>query len=205
MKILTQFILLPGLVFLITLSTGCGSEDNDREEVTDLLTGKKILMVIAPGKFRDEELLIPREIFEWQGAEVTLTATAGGEFKGMFGALAEVELPLSEIKPADYDAVIFVGGSGAQQYWDDPAVHTVAREFQKESKIIGAICIAPVILERAGLLEGRKVAVFHSAAPEIKTGRVTTERIEVDGNIVTGNGPDSAEDFAGAVVNLLKK
>ncbi|MFO8193041.1 MAG: DJ-1/PfpI family protein [Bacillota bacterium] len=169
-----------------------------------MLTGKKILMVIAPENFRCEELLAPQEIFEWQGAKVIIASKVTGEIKGMYGAVAEADIPLPEVEPGDYDAVVFVGGSGARQYWDDPAIHDLTRRFRDENKVIGAICIAPVILDRAGVLKGCKISIFHSAASEIKTARVMNDRVTVDGNIVTGNGPDSAEEFAGAIIDQLK-
>ncbi|OPL10655.1 MAG: hypothetical protein AVO34_10290 [Firmicutes bacterium ML8_F2] len=170
-----------------------------------MLNGKKILMIIAPENFRCEELLVPQEIFEWQGAKVIIASKVTGEIKGMYGAVAEADIPLSEVETVDYDAVIFVGGSGAQQYWDDPAIHDLARRFRDEKKVIGAICIAPVILDRAGVLKGCKISIFHSASSEIKTARVTNNSVTVDGNIVTGNGPDAAEEFAGGIVDQLTK
>ena len=78
------------------------------------LTGKKVVMIIAEKNFRDEELLEPKKILEEEGASVTVASTTLRTATGMFGAKATPDILLSELKMDEYDAIIFVGGAGAE-------------------------------------------------------------------------------------------
>ena len=73
----------------------------------------------------------------------------------------------------------------------------MARSFAEAGKVVAAICIAPVILARAGLLKGKRATVFPDGIPELeKAGAVyTAQSVERDGRIITGNGPEAAEAF----------
>ncbi len=106
----------------------------------------QVLMVIASRDFRDEEYARPREILESAGYTVIVASRSRETARGMLGMRVQPDLLLSEACAADYDAVVFVGGSGAQTYWDDPEAHRLAREAASGGKVVAAICIAPVIL-----------------------------------------------------------
>ena len=71
-----------------------------------------------------------------------------------------MDITLDQIDPGAFDAVIFVGGGGSEVYFDDPKAHNIARKAFKAKKLVCAICIAPSILAKAGLLEGRKATVW---------------------------------------------
>jgi protease I len=167
--------------------------------------GKKAVMIIAPKGFRDEELKEPREILKQKGIKVTVASNSLNPAQGMLGASVKPEILLSELKVEDYDAVIFVGGAGAKQYWNDPAAHRIAREALKKKKVLGAICIAPVILANAGVLSGKKATVWKSEAKRIKEKGATysDKPVELDGKIVTGSGPQAAKEFGQAIAKLL--
>lgn len=162
-------------------------------------------MIIAQNGFRDEELKEPSEILKQKGIKVTIASSSLDPAKGMLGASAKPEILLSELKVEDYDAVIFVGGVGAKQYWDDPTAHRIAREALKKKKVLGAICIAPVILANAGVLSGKKVTVWESEAKRLKEkgATYTSKPVEIDGKIVTGSGPQAAKQFGQAIAKLL--
>ncbi|HOW52084.1 MAG TPA: DJ-1/PfpI family protein [bacterium] len=176
------------------------------------LAGKKILMIVAPERFRDEEYAVPHAHFIGLGAKVTVASLKKGMATGMFGVKAEATVTLIEVKTADYDAVVFVGGSGT------PLVRADARavEIAKEAKghpVLAAICWAPTILAKAGVLAGRKATVWQGEDAEYgmttdkmleKNGaKYTGEEVTVDGNIVTGNGPHAAKRFAEAIEKKL--
>lgn len=170
------------------------------------LTGKNILIIIASNNFRDEEYNHPREIFEVEGATVTVASTTKKEVTGMLGMKVTPDILISEVNIDDYDAVVFVGGSGANEYWEDKKAHEIAKEAYSKGKVIGAICISPVTLARAGLLKDKKVTVYPSEIENIKKeGAIYTgNSVEVDGKIVTGDGPSAAKEFGKKIVELLK-
>ena len=171
------------------------------------LPGKNILMIIASNNFRDEEYQNPREVFEKEGAKVTVASSTKREIRGMLGMKVVPDILLDEVVVNNYDAVVFVGGTGSSEYWDDERAHKIARTAYEKGKIIGAICIAPVTLSRAGLLREKRATVFSSEIENLKNGGAvyTGKSVEVDGTIVTGNGPTAAKEFGEKIAELLKK
>lgn len=165
----------------------------------------KILMVVAKEGFRDEELFIPKEIFEKEGYSVHVTSTDSGICKGSLGGTIEVFEEYDEISLTPFDAVVFVGGSGASSYFEDPVAHHIAQEMHSDNKLVCAICIAPVILAKADLLIGVKATVFPSGKNDlINYGcNYSEDDVVVDGRIITANGPKAAESFAKKICELL--
>lgn len=167
---------------------------------------KKAVMIIAENNFRDEELLQPKEILEHSGVKVSIASTSLGACRGVLGAVVKPDILVKDVKVDDFDIVIFVGGAGASQYWDDPAAHGIARDAQKSGKVLAAICIAPVTLARAGLLQGRRATVWPSESQELSSrgAEYTAKAVERDANIITANGPQSAPAFAEEILKGVK-
>lgn len=177
------------------------------EELAQPLSGKKVVMIIASKDFRDEELARPKALLEAEGAEVNLASSNMEPVKGMLGSKVKPDMLYSQIKPDEYDAVIFVGGVGASQYWNDKTAHSLAREALEAGKIVGAICIAPVTLAQAGILKDKKATVWPSEAGRLKAkGAVYTgASVTVDGKVITADGPESADAFGQAIIKVLKE
>jgi len=167
---------------------------------------KKIAMFIAFQGFRDEEYTEPRKILETAGHSVVTVSTAKGLARGKFRATAEVGLTVEEVDPAGYDALTLVGGPGALEHLDNPKVHELFRKAAGLGKLIGAICISPVVLAHAGLLKGKQVACWPDGAAEVEKGggKYTGAELEIDGKLVTASGPLPAKKYGQALVEALK-
>jgi protease I len=164
-------------------------------------------MIIAPVNFRDEEFFEPKAEFEKNGIEVTVACKSLNAAKGKFEGIVKPDMVLADIHCEDFNAVVFVGGSGSSVYFDDPAAHTLAQDAYRKGKIVAAICSAPVILGRAGILQGKKATVFPDDAQDIQAhGAVYTGKsVETDGNIITGNGPKASWEFGQVLVKAVQK
>ncbi|MBZ5552986.1 MAG: DJ-1/PfpI family protein [Acidobacteriia bacterium] len=176
--------------------------------VISKLTNKRVVMVIAPDQFRDEELLVPRQILEAAGATVKVASRSKMECTGMLGAKVKPELLISEVKMAEFDAIVVVGGMGSPEYlWGDRLLHALLVEAQASGKTTAAICLSGAVLARAGVLTGRRATVYQTAdsMKEFEKGGVvyTGEPVTVDGNLVTGENPDAARAFGEAIVAKL--
>jgi protease I len=209
--------MLPG-TFAVLFALGCGQQTAGQTSSQPSSTptaaaaeeaasaeGKKVVMIIAHRNFRDEELLRPRSVLEKAGAKVTIACSSLTPAKGMLGATVKPDLLLKDVKPEDYHAVLYVGGPGAKEYWDDKKAHEVARQALDKGKVLGAICIAPVTLANAGLLDGKKATVWPSEAGRLRAqgANYTGSDVEVDGRIITASGPEAAEKFGRAVLKAL--
>ena len=162
------------------------------------LKGKSIALIIASNKFQYDELFIPLTYFNKHGASVIVASSTLKLVKGMNKKSIAPNSLYKDLNPTDYDAIIFIGGSGASEYFDDPIAHSLAKETVKLSKVLGAICIAPIILANAGILETKRATVWPGMSDELakKCNIYTGKDVEVDGNIITANGPASAQKFA---------
>ncbi len=164
---------------------------------------KKVLMITAPINFRDEEYFEPKKAIEAAGMEVVTVSLKTGTLSGMLGGRTESDALIQDINPSEYAGAVFVGGSGAEVFWENPAAHALARHFASSAKILGAICIATVTLDKSGAVDGKKVTAFPSVKKEIKRGTYTGNRVEIDGSVITAAGPEAAPDFARALVEAL--
>ncbi|MEW6163166.1 MAG: DJ-1/PfpI family protein [Nitrospirota bacterium] len=169
------------------------------------IDGKKVVMIIASKNFRDEELQKPMSILKKQGAKVTIASSSLKVVTGMLGTKVIPDILIKDVNVASYDAVIFVGGVGAAEYWDDPVAHNIARGAVRQNKILCAICIAPVTLANSGVLKGKKATVWKSEKEKIeaKGAIYTGTGVQVDGRIITADSPASAERFGEMIVKAL--
>ena len=168
---------------------------------------KKVLMIVAPDNFRDEELFHTKEELERAGASITIASTKTTPARGMLGAAVTPDIKLDQVKVNDYDAVVFVGGSGSAVYFKDNRALSIASEAFSKGKKVCAICIAPVILANAGVLKGKRATVWPDKCIQIiesKGAKYTGEPVEVDGNVITAPGPEAARAFGRAIVKALK-
>ncbi len=167
--------------------------------------GKKAVLIIAHENFRDEELLSPKEVLEGSGVAVTVASSSMGAASGMLGAVVEPDVLIGDIDVSDYDAVVVIGGGGAREYFNDPTAHGIAQQAASSGKLLGAICIAPSTLANAGVLTGKKATCFPSEEGNLRSkGAVFTGAgVEIDGNIITAEGPSSAKRFGKALVSKL--
>lgn len=158
----------------------------------------KILMIIAPARFRDEELFVAQEEFVRAGHEVTIASKTVGTCSGSRGGFAQSEISLDKVMIQDYEAVVFVGGGGSKIYFNDPNAMAIARGADERGKVVGAICLAPVVLANAGILNGKRATVAGTEAKTLEShGAVYTgPGVTVDGNIITGNAPKATHLFA---------
>jgi putative intracellular protease/amidase len=170
---------------------------------------KHILMVLATEKFRDIEYIVPRAFFEQNNLSVS-TSSATKVSTGRFGFKVHNDILNTEIVEKQYDALFFVGGAGSLQYLEDKQLKTVVECFVEVGKPVAAICAAPRNLVRWGLLAGKNVtahngdgtfpdfAILHGAIPQVH------ETVVVEGNILTGNGPEASEELALELLRALK-
>ena len=170
------------------------------------LQGKRILMVIASKGYRDEELNVPKKMFVEAGAVVDIAADKPGKARGMLGSRIDSNILYNEADVGKYDAVIFVGGVGSKIYWNDPKAHSLAKQVIEKSKLLCAICLAPATLANAGVLRDKTATSYTMASGALKKAgaNYTGRAVEIDGDIITGEGPRAAEEFAAAIITQLQ-
>ena len=173
--------------------------------------GGKVLMVIAFHGYQDKEYEIPKSRLLDAGFIVDTASIQTGTAQGALDGTAVVDMTLLEAvdKVDSYRAVVFVGGPGAPVFHDNETAHDLARKAVAARKVVAAICLAPFTLAKAGVLEGLNGTVWTGGDFTVesfaKHGPLyRDEPVVVDGNVVTANGPPASEQFADALLKLLR-
>jgi protease I len=172
------------------------------------LSTKKVLFVIAPDQFRDEELLEPKRILEAAGARTEIASTKSGVATGMLGAKVMPNLLVKDAKASKYDAVVVVGGMGSPQHlWNHAPLHAILRDRAAAGKVVAAICLSGAVLGKAGVAKGRRATCWpdDTAIAALRTAGATYEKTDlvVDGNLLSADGPPTARKFGEAIAKAL--
>ena len=170
-----------------------------------MLKNKRILMVVAPKNFKDEEYYIPKEIFESMGLLVS-TCSTSNEALSAAGRKLAVDVTLDKAT-SNYDAIMFVGGPGAIVLFDNEKAWNLARDFLNKNKLVAAICIAPSILANSGILQGKRATAFPSEEQNLlnKGALYTGSLVTIDKNIITGKNPGASRELASQIIKILGK
>ena len=178
-----------------------GTQDEERATGPGTGTGGRVLLVIAPHDFNDREYAETREELEAGGLTVVVASTGAEEATGSEGTAVKPDLALSGARAGDYVAVAFIGGVGVEELFTDAHALRLARDAYEGGLTVGAICMAPVILARAGILEGRRATSTPSVAGDLEEGGAiyVDRNVVVEGRIVTGCGPQASVEFGRAL------
>ncbi len=166
---------------------------------------KNVLIVLAHNNFRDEEYLSVRKSLENKNHKITVASTVTKDAAGSQGMRLDPNSLIDDISPDDFDAVVFIGGTGASQYWHDVKAHDIAKTIDGNGKTVAASSHATVTLAVAGILTGKN-ATSHVAVYEklqVAGANYTGKKLEKAGNIITSTGANSAKEFAEAVASAI--
>ncbi len=172
---------------------------------------KKIVMVIAPVDYQDYEFSIPYEIIINRGHDVVIASTKKGLCKGKFQSTVQATMTINKINENCFDGLVLVGGSGCPKaYFNNPDIIKIIRDFNETGKLLAAICIAPIVFSQSKILAGKKATVWNedgswSRVLEEGGAKYVNQKVVVDGNIITANGPDAAKEFANKIIDYLEK
>jgi protease I len=197
----------PEPLLIVCVGYPDGQAKAEKGEEQKSTKAKRAVLIIASKNFRDEELFETKRALGEAAVETVIASTKTGVIKGMLGGKAEAEIHVNDIVVDDYDAIIFVGGVGAREYFNNRIALNIAREAVSKGKVLAAICVAPGVLADAGVLDGVRATSFSSERIKlIKAGaKYTGADVERDGLIITGSGPKAASQFGKTIVQALQE
>lgn len=164
---------------------------------------KKILLILADG-FEEIEALGTADVLRRIGAEVVIAGVHAGAVTGAHNMPVIPDVLLADVKKEIFDAVVLPGGMpGAANLDNSSDVSEVLSAANAGNKVIAAICAAPFILAKRGLLDGRRFTMYPGFDAMLNGLQYTDALAEIDGNIVTGKGPGAVFEFTrGIAVSL---
>jgi protease I len=210
------------LIIVVLISSGCATQKNISEgknqqvqpgvsNQTQTITAgnmQKVLFIIAQTNFRDEELEKPKQILENAGYNVDVASITTQQATGMLGARVKPDLAVKDVKISNYALIVVVGGSGAPELAKYPEVLNLLSQAKNNNMKLGGICLGPSVMAKAGVLEGKQATVFKTsdslAALEQGGATFIDQKIVVEPNLVTANGPAAATEFGNELVKLLQ-
>ncbi|MDR0408194.1 MAG: DJ-1/PfpI family protein [Campylobacteraceae bacterium] len=162
----------------------------------------KALIPLADG-FEEIEAITIVDVLRRGGVDVVTAAIFKKEVEGINGVKVIADTLFDDIKNFDFDIIILPGGNlGYKNLANSDKLLELLRRFDKEGKLIGAICAAPYVLAKAGVIKN-SYTCYPSIELEIKKpGYTDSKNVIIDGNIFTSRGPATAIEFA---LELLKK
>ena len=173
--------------------------------------GKKVLTFLAEG-FEEVEAVTPIDYLRRAGAEVTV-ASIGTEkqVKGSHGISLVADTTIAALEKAgqfsaaSWDCVFVPGGMpGAANLAACAPVCSFFKEVSAAGKIIAALCASPaVFLAPLNLLEGKRFTCYPGMESKVEGGIWLSDKVVVDGNLVTSRAPGTAVHFALSLVELL--
>jgi DJ-1 family protein len=158
---------------------------------------KKVAVLVAEG-FEEIECATPTDVLRRASCDVVLAGLTGMEIKGAHGLVFKMDTLISSLS-GEFDMLVLPGGMpGAKHLGDSMEAKKLATDMYNDGKLVTAICAAPVMTLGAwGLLNGKKAACYpgmEGMFPENVS--FSSERVVVDGNIITSCGPGTALEFS---------
>ncbi len=155
-----------------------------------------VYVFLAKG-FEELEALTPVDVLRRAGVEVKTVGVTGKRVTGSHGISINCDITADEAEFENLDGIILPGGMpGTVNLEKDETVIKFIDYAADNNKIIGAICAAPMILGRKGLLQGKNAVCFTGYEKELTGAHVLDRPAVCDKNIVTGWGAGGSFDFA---------
>lgn len=163
-------------------------------------------MVFLANGFEEVEALTVVDYLRRMDIEVdTVSITQDKLVKGSHDISVLADRTIDEVNNVDsYDGVVIPGGlPGATNLRDNPRVIEIVKKADNNKKLAAAICAGPIVLERAGVIEGKKVTSYPGFEDQLTSGIYQQKKVVRDQNIITARGPALAVNFAIEIVKYL--
>jgi protease I len=175
------------------------------------LLQKRVAILAADG-FEQVELEKPKQALEEAGATVSIVSPNSDHIQGMNhadkGDSFEVDLPLENAKPEEFDALMIPGGlMNPDTLRSTPAALEFTKAFFRAGKPVAAICHGPWVLIDAGVAKGRKLTSWPAIQTDVKNagGHWVDEEVVVDNGLVTSRKPDDIPAFNRKMIEEFKE
>ena len=159
---------------------------------------KKVAILAAPG-FEEIELMAPLDILRRLNMDVVLAGVQSDKVVSTHEVTVSTDTMLDKLHADKLDALILPGGAGSWVLRDTPEVIHLVKKMHEAGKLVAAICAAPIVLAKAGLVRDRNVTAY----PAQDVYRELNEAGVLDGNMLTANGPGAAMLFGYSIGEYL--
>lgn len=162
---------------------------------------RAVLVPLAPG-FEEIEAVTIIDVLRRAGLVVRVAGLGARRVTGSHGITLETDCLLEEVVTSELAMLVLPGGMpGTTNLAADARILALVRELEGSGRKVGAICAAPLVLERAGVLAGREVTAYPTVRDKLASARVLSEpAVVASGPLLTSQGVGTALEFALALV-----
>lgn len=153
-----------------------------------------IYVLLADG-FEEIEALTPIDILRRCGEDVKTAGVLGKVASGSHNIKVEADILINDINKNDMTALIVPGGPGYTNIENSTEATELIKYAAENGILLCAVCAAPSILGKLGILEGKKATCFPGYEKDLKGAVLSSEKAVFDGNIITGKGAGAAAEF----------
>ncbi len=156
--------------------------------------------------FEETEAITPVDLLVRGGLEVKLVSVTGEKMvTGSHGFKIEADLLFEEADFGNAELVILPGGMpGTNNLGAHKGLVNLLKERNERKERIAAICAAPMVFARNGILDEKKAICYPGCESELSKALIQDAKVVTDGHITTGMGPGTAMDFGIELLKLLK-
>lgn len=164
----------------------------------------KPVIFLAEG-FEESEALLPLDILRRGGMDaITVSVSSERIVKSSHGVSVVADAVIDEISAGDVQMIILPGGlPGATNLDACEALDKLIMTFAAEAKPLAAICAAPMVYGKRGLLKGRKATCYPGFDKYLEGAEYTGNMVETVDNFILGKGPAAAAEFGFAILEKL--
>lgn len=164
----------------------------------------KALVPLADG-VEEMEAVIVVDILRRAGVDAITAATgASREVTASRGVRLVADRLLADVEADACAALVLPGGAGgAKRLAADERVLGLIRSFVADGKVVAAVCAAPLALQAAGVLNGRRFTCHPAVRDHVAAGKAEDGRVVEDGALITSQGPGTSMEFALAIARRL--
>ena len=153
--------------------------------------------------FEENEALTTVDILRRGEVDVTTVSLTGrAEVMSKHSIPVRADALFDDVKGQPFDMLVIPGGTTA--YTEHEGLLDLVKRYDAEEKPLAAICAAPAVLGKAGILRGRRAVCYPGMESWLEGAVIGTEIVETDGRITTAKGPAVAPFFALRILEQLR-
>lgn len=163
----------------------------------------RVVVILADG-FEEVEAMSIIDVLRRAELDTVIAGLHDGYITSSRNVKVLPDTAIDAIKAGDFDMIVLPGGQpGSDNMNADVRVISLVKDFSHKGKLLGAICAAPIVLAKAGLLQGKRVTSFPSYRDRFGSSVYEEQPVVEDGNVLTSRGPGTALAFGLAIVERL--
>lgn len=160
------------------------------------MTKKSVLLILPAQNFNEQEFLIILNALEAAQIKVFIASDAYALCVGSNGLKVKNDVQLYNVHETNFGGLIIIGGNGVRDYFNNSQVQSIVKKFAASRKPVAAICGAPIIFAKAGVLTGTATChIDYKKDLEREGIEYKDLPVVVNKNIITGQCPSSAPEF----------